>query len=367
MFVKVKKDSMAKMNSNSKKKEADHLLLNKVANKPLNISDRLHTIVNDIENSLKSKENKISKLAKEVDRTFPPQSISRGLHDAFSAMSFDTAYSLYLLSNNSALVLELQGILERYCLNALNDMLPINDIAKSIISDAFDKKTLKDIAYYFKEWKLWNDDDVKFALDLTNLRNGIAHKNAELVSRSKLVNSNGQNRHPESIHSLMSKVDCSKYIVKTIGLIIKASGLATPSFIKQPRLHARYQLYTSLIGELYNLFLTNPYAQKGNPLLETYINERLAKVYIVGSEELVDYLQDYRKKVLLFHQSLEQGNEEESKMLHSEFGILLNNILTAMRKDLNIDFPHKEMLEEPSLIDIKQYLKTNKEMWSLHK
>ena len=95
MFVKVKKDSMAKMNSNSKKKEADHLLLNKVANKPLNISDRLHTIVNDIENSLKSKENKISKLAKEVDRTFPPQSISRGLHDAFSAMSFDTAYSLY--------------------------------------------------------------------------------------------------------------------------------------------------------------------------------------------------------------------------------------------------------------------------------
>ena len=281
-------------------------------------------------------------------------------------MSFDTAYSLYLLNNNSALIIELQGILERYCLNALNDILPINDIAKSIISDAFDKKTLKDIACYFKDWSLWNDDDVKFALDLTNLRNGIAHKNAELVSRSKLVGSNGQNRHPESIHSLMSKVDCSGYIVRTLELIIKASGLATPSFIKQPRLCARYQLYTSLIGELYNLFLTNPYAQKGNPLLETYINERLAKVYLVGSEELVDYLQEYRKKVLLFHQSLEQGNEEKSRMLHSEFGTLLNNILTAMRKDLNVDFPNKEMLEEPSLVDIKQYLKTNEDKCSLH-
>ena len=357
---------MAKINSNSNKKEAEQLLTDKVVNKPLNVSDRLHIIVNDIEKSLKSKEDKIYRLAKEVDRKFPPQSVIRGLYDAFSAMSFDTAYSLYLLNNNSALIVELQGILERYCLNALNDILPINDVAKSIISDAFDKKTLKDIACYFKDWSLWNDDDVKFALDLTNLRNGITHKNAELVSRSKLVGSYGQSRHPESIHSLMSKVDCSGYIVRTLELIIKASGLATPSFIKQPRLHARYQLYTSIIGELYNLFLTNPYAQKGNPLLETYINERLAKVYIVGSEELVNYLQEYRKKVLLFHQSLEQGNEEKSKMLHSEFGTLLNNILTAMRKDLNVDFPHKEMLEEPSLVDIKQYLKTNKDRWSSH-
>lgn len=357
---------MVKMNSNSKQKEAEQLLTDKVSNKPLNVSDRLHAIVNDIEKSLKNKEDNISRLTKEVDRKYLPQSVSRGLFDAFSAMSFDTAYSLYLLNNNSALIIELQGILERYCLNALNDILPINDIAKSIISDAFDKKTLKDIACYFKDWSLWNDDDVKFALDLTNLRNGIAHKNAELVSRSKLVGSNGQNRHSESIHSLMSKVDCSGYIVRTLELIIKASGLATPSFIKQPRLCARYQLYTSLIGELYNLFLTNPYAQKGNPLLETYINERLAKVYIVGSEELVNYLQEYRKKVLLFHQSLEQGDEEKSKMLHSEFGTLLNNIMTAMRKDLNVDFPNKEMLEEPSLIDIKQYLKTNKDRWSLH-
>ena len=53
-------------------------------------------------------------------------------------------------------------------------------------------------------------------------------------------------------------------------------------------------------------------------------------------------------------------------MLHSEFGTLLNNIMTAMRKDLNVDFPNKEMLEEPSLVDIKQYLKTNKNKWSSH-
>ena len=117
---------MARINSNSKRKEAELLLTEKIANKPMDVNDRLHFIVNEIENSLKRKEEYILKLTQAVDEKFPPQSVSRGLYDAFSAMTFDTAYSLYLLNNNSALVIELQGILERFCLNALNDTLPIN-------------------------------------------------------------------------------------------------------------------------------------------------------------------------------------------------------------------------------------------------
>ena len=354
---------MAKLNSSSKKKEAKELLADKIADKSLNVSDRLNSIVNDIRKSLNDKDTKITKLTSEIDKKYPPQSVNRGLYDAFSAMSMDTAYSLYLLNNNSALIIELQGVLERFCLNALNDILPINDVAKSIIANAFEKNTLKDVANYFKDWDLWNEDDVIFALEITKLRNGIAHKNAELVSRSKLVKSNGQYRHPESIHSLMSKVDCSEYIVRTMELIIKASGLASPSFIKQPRLHARYQIYTSLIGELYNLFLTNPYAKNGNPLFETYLNERLAKAYLVGSEELVSYLQEYREKVLLFHNALEQGDEEQGIKLHSEFGDLLYNIRAVMRKDLNVDFPNKELLEEHCLIDVNKYIEKNKEKY----
>lgn len=329
----------------------------------MGVDDRLHAIVEDIEKSLKTKEEKISKLTLEIDKKYPPESYIRGLYDSISAMSFDTAHSLYLLNNNSALIIELQGLLERYCLNALNDILPINDLAKSVIEDAFDKKTLKDVANHFEKLTIWSKEDKEFALELTNLRNGIAHKNTEIVSKSKLVKSDGQSRHPESIHSLMSKVDCSVFIVQTIELIIKVSGLAKPSFIKQPRLHARYQIYTALIGELYNLFLTNPYAQNGNPLLETYINERLAKAYLVGSEELVGYLQEYREKVLLFHKALEQGDEEQSKKLHSEFGDLLYNIRTVMRKDLNVDFPNKELLEEQCLIDVNKYIEKNKEKY----
>ena len=112
---------------------------------------------------------------------------------------------------------------------------------------------------------------------------------------------------------------------------------------------------------MYNLFLDNPYAQNENPLLETYINERLAKVYIIGSEELVLQLKKYREKVLLFHKALEYGKEEESLKLYSEFGDLLTSILQTMRKDLNVDFPNREMIKKQSLIDIEQYLKINKE------
>ena len=71
---------MVKMNSNSKQKEAEQLLTDKVSNKPLNVSDRLHAIVNDIEKSLKSKEDKISKLTKEVDSHLNPSAVVCMMH-----------------------------------------------------------------------------------------------------------------------------------------------------------------------------------------------------------------------------------------------------------------------------------------------
>ena len=203
---------------------------------------------------MKQKEQKIALLVKAINESFPPQTPNRGFYEAYASFSFDTAYSLYLQNNNSALIVELQGILERFCLNSLEDLLPIDDIAKEIVVDMLRKKTLNDVAQYFVTYGLWDDKDKDFACEFTKLRNGIAHKNADIVSRSKLVKGNGQDRHYESIHSLMNKVDCSGYIVRIMELMVKASGIAKPSFIKQPRLYARYRIYTSLAPELYNLF-----------------------------------------------------------------------------------------------------------------
>ena len=52
-----------------------------------------------------------------------------------------------------------------------------------IVNDGFEKKTLKDIAPYFKMFEVWEESDVKFALKLTQIRNGIAHKNGKKLHK----------------------------------------------------------------------------------------------------------------------------------------------------------------------------------------
>ena len=355
---------MAKTQNNSAEKEAKRLLEEKIASMPLDSESRLHVISDNMESALKLKEQKIALLVKAIDESFPPETPNRGFYEAFASLSFDTVYSLYLQNNNSALIVELQGILERSCLNSLEDLLPIDDIAKEIIIDVLSKKTLRDVAPYFVKYGIWDEKDKDFALELTKLRNGIAHKNAEIVSRSKLVKGSGQDRHYESIHSLMNNMDCTSFIIKTMELMVKAVGIARPSFIKQPRLYARYRIYTSLASELYNLFMTNPYIKGHDPRLELYINERMAMAYIVGSEELMEKLQSFRNDVLQFHKALADGDTEKGQSLYDGFGTILHDIRMAMRKDLQVDSGDKELIGEFNLIDVKPYLEKS---WKLKK
>ena len=347
---------MAKVQNLHLQKEARRLLEDKVANMPLDTEKRLISISNSIEAALQKKDVKIKRLINKVDEKFKPGSPERGMYEGLATLSFDTAYALYLQNNNSALVLELQGLLERFCLNALEDMLPIDDKSKSVVSSLLEKKTLKDVASYMESLGSWTSDDVIFALELTKLRNGIAHKNAELVSRSKLVNSDGQNRHYESIHSMMSMVDCAEWIVRTMDLIIKGSRLSSPSYIKQPRLYARYYSYSAVIGELYDLFLTNPYGQKHDPRLEAYVNHKLAHIYVIGSEELVQKLEVYKSEVLKFHKALDDDNDDLALSIYAGFDKSLNEVVLALRKDLMVDHPGKELIERQHLIDIKPYI-----------
>lgn len=354
---------MAKLSKNSGINEAKQLLKTKVADMPLDINNRMLAISDNIKNALKNKDKKIAKLINAINAKYPEKSVQRGLYDGLSALSMDTVYSLYLMNNNAALIVELQGILERYCNNALCDILPIDNNAKSIVTEALDKKTLKDFAPYMKKLSVWDEEDEDFALKLTDLRNGIAHKNAEVVSRNKLIASNGQSRHPESIHTMMAKVDCADFIVRTVDLMIKAMRIVRPSFIEQPRLYARYHEYISLIAEMHSLFLTNPYSKMGYPYIETYVNERLARTYIIGSEKLLAEIEKYRVDVLDFHKALEKKNEKLAQQIHSRFGTELKAIKKAMREDLHADDERVDF-DTPALIDIKPYLRQSREKFN---
>ena len=91
--------------------------------------------------------------------------------------------------------------------------------------------------------------------------------------------------------------------------------------------------------------------------METYINNRIAPLYIIASEKLVEHLQTYRKHILLFHESLNTDNEGRALEEYEQLKSLLGEITQAMRIDLNVDNNRREWITEPSIIDISTYLK----------
>lgn len=333
-------------------KELNHLIDFKIIQRPLGIENRLAFLERKIEKSINSGKKRFEKLLKEIDEKYPPKSVQRGSFDGITAIVFDTAFELYFIGNNSALFVELQGLIERFCFNALADLLPVNDVAKEIVIDSYEKKTLRDFAPYFKTLGLWNDSEVKFALKLTTIRNGIAHKNGQLVSKHLF---DGKQSHPESIHEITSKVDCIPYILSSIELIVKASQAATPSFIKNPRFKARIEKYSSIIGSINNMFCYREFINLPRDIKEVSINGILAPVMLIGSEELGKKLIIYKIELLDFHNNLNQ-DDEKAKKNYEILGKLAKSIFELMRTDLNID-GDASIFKELKLIDLKEIKK----------
>jgi hypothetical protein len=338
--------------SSNENKELSSLVESKIMNKSLQVENRLIEIRKDLENQLKKGEKRYKKLMVEIDKKYPPKTPKRGSFDGISSIVFDTAFELYFIGNNSALIIELQGLLERFCLNALFDLLPINSDAKEVITDGFSKKTLKDVATYFKTFKLWDESDVKFALKLTQIRNGIAHKNTSIVSKYL---GNGKQNHPESIHQITSKIDSIPYILTTMDLIIKASQAAKPSFLNNPRLKARYDTYLNLIGNLTNMYCLPEIIHMPFHIKDMFFNNQFSKTYLIGSQKLTTELQKVKPDIIAFHEHLgvDDGKANE---IYTRLSKNIENIYKYMKEDLSID-SSTDFFKEPSILDIKEILR----------
>ena len=333
-------------------KELEDIIEKKLVNSPLQIEDRLNYLSEKIKNNISSGEKRFSKLIDEINSRFPPKSAPRGAFDGITAVLFDTALELYFIGNNSALFVELQGILERFCFNELTDLLPVDEKSKKIITKSYQRKTLRDFAPYFKTLDLWEEDDVKFARKLTTIRNGIAHKNTNLVSRHL---HDGKQNHPTSIHEITANVDCIPYILNTVDLIIKASKAAQPSFIDNPRFKARYECYTGIIAPIYNLLCYREFINLPKDVKETAIFDLLGPSMLISSKELSEKLTEFGSQVLRFHENLNK-NDKEAKKLYQSLGEIVKNITDLMRKDLKID-GDPSIFKEPNFISIKEIKK----------
>ena len=338
-------------------KELSNLIEKKIIRRSLNVEDRLFELQNKLQKELKKGDKRYNKLTTEIDKKFPPKTAKRGYFDGIASIVFDTAFELYFIGNNSALIIELQGLLERFCLNAIIDLIPINELTKEIVNDGFEKKTLKDIAPYFKMLKVWEEADVKFALKLNQIRNGIAHKNGKIVS--KYLNDGKQN-HPESIHEITAKVDVIPYILSTMELIIKATKVAEPEFLKNPRLRARYESYLNIMGGLSNMYCYPEIIHMPAHIKDMYLNDQFSKIYLIGQKKLREELPKLKIKLLDFHESL--GNDDDkAKDLHDEISKIIEKVFELMKEDLAID-AKPDFFKKPKSIDIKEALKRKKTM-----
>lgn len=328
-------------------KEYIELLEKKLYIKPVGIENRLNEVQDTIEKSIDPGKKRFIALLKQLDKKFPPNTALRGSADGITYFLFDSAFELYFIGNNSALFIELQGLLERFCINKACDFLAVDDIAKSILQDSFSKKTLNDIAEYFQTISLWTSDEVKFARKLTQIRNGIAHKNGELVSKHL---GDGQKKLMTSIDETTKKADAIPYIIQTIELLVKIADATKPSFFSNPRFKGRLEAYSSIIGLILNLFCDSEFIALPNYVKFTMLNRLFGKSYLLGSEKLRDLLGEYKIKIIEFHDLL-GVKEKESKDIHDELIKLGSNIFEEMRNDLQVDGDSK-IFVKPTAVDI---------------
>jgi len=81
-------------------------------------------------------------------------------------------------------------------------------------------------------------------------------------------------------------------------------------------------------------------------LIWAKLNALLSDVFLLGSNELVDLVQEYKTKVFEFHKRLMgQSNTPETEMLHKELLALSGRIFNQMRRDLSVF--NKSVLETP--------------------
>ena len=337
-------------------KEIKQLIQKKIIDTPLGIENRMTYLEEKIAKSIEPGKKRFNKLLIAIDSEFPPKTPKRGAIDGITAITFDTAFELYFTGNNSALLIELQGILERFCNNALCDLLPIDNNSQQIIVDAFEKKTLMDFAPYFKQLNIWDDIDVKFALKLTTIRNGIAHKNATLVSKHL---NDGKQEHHSSIHEITTKTDCIPYFIDTLKLIYKASKAAEPSFIQNPRFKARYEKYMSSIGPIYNMFCYPDFINLPKVPKELSLNDFFAPIFLIATNNLSDELKKYKSKIIDFHNDL-NTNDDEAQRLYKDLSESALKITSLMRDELKID-AGVDVFKEPKLITIQEIKKLKAE------
>ena len=129
-------------------------------------------------------------LDQEITARYPTGSSHRHVAEMLVLTQFDEVLILIALGQFPSALLLMHSITEDAALRFLPMNLKIKE-NHLLVFDLLKRRTLSDIASYYKELDVWSDDDVKFVKKLVNLRNGVTHRNFDLLGKHlKKVDSN---------------------------------------------------------------------------------------------------------------------------------------------------------------------------------
>ena len=129
-------------------------------------------------------------------------------------------------------------------------------------------------------------------------------------------------------------------IISFVGLLGLGGliGVAIKSIVdfrinkRQLLFDARKKAYSGITGRIFNLFMEPDIVDlKENAQIFVRINILLSEVFLLGSEDLVELVGEYKVKIVKFHTLLsKKSDNEESKTLHDELVKLAGKIFDQM-------------------------------------
>jgi hypothetical protein len=148
-----------------------------------------------------------------------------GAWESVSWALLDTPVLLYSFGLNGSAIIELCSILEWF---GAAEIAKFYKLKGSTMQRVTHFMNLPDVAEALKEIGAWNEKDVRFATKLNRLRNGVAHKNAELVSKAVLAR---KKISMLDIDTELKNVNILPYINESTRLLIKmmefSAGVST--------------------------------------------------------------------------------------------------------------------------------------------
>lgn len=182
-------------------------------------------ILKSITYSIDKESNKrIANLVKIYEEQYPAgDEDSRVQATLYNLDMIQDVLPLYLIGRNASVINELYSWLEHTALICIPKLLSKNERSQEIISEFIDRKTLTELLPALERLMILNAEEITLLTRLKRIRDGIAHKNIELIKKHVTF---GKNIETHDISKTVDELDTAMFIIKVMHLRTKIQHYA---------------------------------------------------------------------------------------------------------------------------------------------